>query len=134
MLVTISRAEACMPPLSATAARVSRATINKSADRIFAEANYVAEVIVVRSPRFRLLDDKSEPPPGLLRVTAIIKGIPPPLLSVPRPDPCLLYFGRVGERWIVFARSRSAFPLPLGPQVVASLRHRNIGHWSDVGD
>ncbi|KRC81240.1 hypothetical protein ASE13_02200 [Sphingomonas sp. Root241] len=78
-----------------------------------------------------MLNDTKEPLPGLLRVEASIKGTPPRLIPIPLPDPCFLYFQRVGERLFV-ARLFGNQPYPLGQPSIASLKRQNLGSWKDV--
>ncbi|NIJ22412.1 hypothetical protein FHS95_004127 [Sphingomonas naasensis] len=108
---------------------LSRARIDAAAVKTFAEARYVAQVVVLRAPRPRLLAEKVAPPPGLLRVTAVIKGTVPATLTVPLPDPCLAYFQKVGARLIVSARSSREQPVPMLAVTVDSLRRRKLGEW-----
>src|SRR5687767_9334779 len=99
LLVPATQAEACSRNPRASSVRpASQAAIDQAARQVFGNAEFVAQVTVLRSPRFRTNRDNGPPPPGLLRVDAVIKGAPPRTISLPLADPCLLYFQRVGER------------------------------------
>ncbi|WP_339914607.1 hypothetical protein [uncultured Brevundimonas sp.] len=119
---------ACSPP-AFVAPEPSQATVDEVAFRIFQDSDYLAEVIVERSPRFRLRNESGSPPPGRLRVVNVIKGAPPSIIIV-MADPCLAYFQTRGERLIV-AHSRN-YPLTMTERQAASLRRRGLGDWSRI--
>lgn len=120
---------ACSPP-PLVAPEPSEAMVDESALQLFRDADYLAEIVVERSPRFRLRNESRPPPPGRLRVVNVIKGAPPSIVIVPMADPCLTYFQIRGERLIV-AYSRN-YPITLTERQAASLRRRGFGDWSRV--
>lgn len=121
---------ACSPP-PFPPSEPTQAVVDDGALRWFREADYVAEIIVERSPRHRRNDDAGPPPPGRLRVVNVIKGDAPTVIILPLPDVCEFYFMRSGERWIVAVSDENA-PQPLTERQVASLRRRSLGDWSGV--
>ncbi|MFN3558520.1 MAG: hypothetical protein ACK4UQ_04455 [Brevundimonas sp.] len=109
----------------------TQAVVDDGALRWFREADYVAEIIVERSPRHRRNDDAGPPPPGRLRVVNVIKGEAPAVIIVPLPDICEFYFMMPSVRWIVAVSGGNA-PQPLTEGQVASLRRRGFGDWAGV--
>lgn len=121
---------ACSPP-PFPPSEPTQAVVDESALRSFSEADYVVEIIVERSPRYRRNGEAGPPPPGRLRVVNVIKGDAPPVILVPLPDICEFYFMGPGVRWIVAVSDENA-PQPLTERQVASLRRRSLGDWSGV--
>jgi hypothetical protein len=128
-----STAQACLPvPRPASLPKPpSQSVIDRNARRAFTEAEYVAEVLVLRPPRFRWNSDTRQPLPGLLQVQKVMKGKPPRVIFVPLADPCLLHFQKAGERVVVAGRTHDQ-PSPVGEWFVASLKRQHIGPWRTV--
>ena len=126
-----SPAVACLiRPSTSQLAPPTQAEIDRTAKRNYENADFIAQVTVLRSPRFRRNTDRSDPPAGLLRVDAAVKGSPPRFIRVPLADPCLLYFQTVGERVVV--SSRNGYPSTLADVTIASLRRMKLGDWRNV--
>ena len=121
---------ACTPP-PFPPPEPTQAVVDDGALRWFREADYVAEIIVERSPRYRRNGEAGPPPPGRLRVVNVIKGEAPAVIIVPLQDVCGFYFMRPGVRWIVAVSGGNA-PQPLTERQAASLRRRGLGDWSGV--
>ena len=121
---------ACTPP-PFPPPEPTQAFVDESALRSFSEADYVAEIVVERAPRYRRNDEAGPPPPGRLRVVNVIKGDAPAVIIVPLPDICEFYFMGPGVRWIVAVSGGNA-PQPLTEGQVASLHRRGLGDWAGV--
>lgn len=123
---------ACSPPPPGYVAPVtSQAQVDAAARETFRQIDFIAQVVVERSPRLQLLNERTSPPPGRLRVIAAVKGSPPTLLELPSPDPCLFYFQTVGERLIVLGRYPNQ-PRVMPQVQVLSLRRQRLGNWFRV--
>jgi hypothetical protein len=127
-----SVSQACEPPPPNAVAAPSQAEIDAGASRTFADADYIAEVVVLRSPRFQRIGERRPPPAGVLRVIAVIKGSPPETLLLPLADPCLAFFQKIGERLVVSSYRVGSQPQPIADIAVQSLRRRKIGKWENV--
>jgi len=128
----IGFAEACEPSPRGVRVAPPQGEIDAAASSQYDQAIYIAEVIVVRSPRPQWRWERKPPPPGLLRVVTKVKGSPPATLLLPLPDPCMLDFQKVGERLFVVSLYRGMQPSPLPSIVIDSLKQRKIGTWSNV--
>lgn len=121
---------ACSPPPPGFIAPTpSQAQIDANAVQMFRDADFIAEVVVERAPRFRLRHETRPPPPGRLRVVGAVKGNPPPIIEAPVADPCLLYFQNLDER-IVVSGGDDRGPVMVDDVIVRSLRSLNLGDWS----
>ena len=128
LLSCVGDAYACTPPPPPHVKPAPHSVVDRAVRRLFAEAEYVAEVKVLRPPGFRHIGENAEPSPGLLEVRRAIKGAPANLIQIPLPDPCALYFRRVGQIMIV-SRAPNNQPMPLDERVVASMRRQHLGRW-----
>lgn len=96
--------------------------VDASARKLFKEAAYIAEVVVLQPPGGVRM-------PGRLRVIANIKGKTPEIISVPLPDPCGLHFSRPGERVFAILFANHDQPYPMAQDTVNSLRRQHLGSW-----